>query len=212
MKELVIIGAVGTCLDIAEAAAASGAFTVRGFLDDGLPSGHMTPYGLPVLGGTADVSRFPDALFVNGIGSPASYRAKPGFVDRLGLPLERFATVIHPTSVVSATARLEPGCAILAQCSIGSGVCVGAHTVMLQQCVIGHDSRIGAHSIFAAGVVVSGSVDIGCNCYLGAGAAIRNGMRIGAGALVGVGSAVVSNIPAAEVWYGNPARCGRGAA
>jgi sugar O-acyltransferase (sialic acid O-acetyltransferase NeuD family) len=207
MKPLIILGAVGTCLDIAEAALAGDQYAVLGFLDDSLPIDHVTTLGLPVLGRTADTQRFPNALFINGIGSPASYLSKPGFINSLGLHIDQFATVIHPASVVSASAKLEPGCAVLAHCSIGSGVHINEHVVMLQNCVIGHDSSIGQHTIFAAGVTVSGHVSIGKNCYIGAGVSIRNNIQIGNNALLGLGSSVVTDIPAGETWYGNPAKC-----
>jgi acetyltransferase-like isoleucine patch superfamily enzyme len=41
---------------------------------------------------------------------------------------------------------------------------------------------------------------------IGAGCVILPGVTIGAGAMVGAGSVVVENVPAGEVWAGNPAR------
>ena len=41
---------------------------------------------------------------------------------------------------------------------------------------------------------------------IGANATILGGVRIGAGALVGAGSVVTRDVPAGELWVGNPAR------
>ena len=42
--------------------------------------------------------------------------------------------------------------------------------------------------------------------WLGVGVQIKSGVEIGDGAIVGMGSIVTKNIPAYEVWAGNPAR------
>jgi UDP-2-acetamido-3-amino-2,3-dideoxy-glucuronate N-acetyltransferase len=41
---------------------------------------------------------------------------------------------------------------------------------------------------------------------IGANATILGGVRIGAGALIGAGSVVTRDVPAGELWVGNPAR------
>ena|ERR1035437_5490170 len=41
---------------------------------------------------------------------------------------------------------------------------------------------------------------------IGANATILGGVRIGAGAMVGAGSVVTRDVPAGELWVGNPAR------
>lgn len=207
MKQLIIAGAVGTCLDIAEAAIAGGKYILMGFLDDGFPKGHMTPLGLPVLGGLRDAPGFEEAFFLNGIGSPDTFHAKQDVAARLGISNpERFATVIHPSAVISPTARLASGCAVLAHCSVGAGAFIDSHCILLQNCVVGHDSAIGAYCSLAAGVILSGNITVGRNCYLGAGVAVREKVTIGAGSLIGLGSAVVADVPPNAVFFGNPAR------
>lgn len=49
-------------------------------------------------------------------------------------------------------------------------------------------------------------VSIGNDVWLGVGVQIKSGVEIGDGAIVGMGSIVTKNIPAYEVWAGNPAR------
>jgi maltose O-acetyltransferase len=50
------------------------------------------------------------------------------------------------------------------------------------------------------------SVSIGNDCWLGAGVRILPGIIIGDGAVVGTGSVVTKNIPAYEIWAGNPSK------
>ena len=49
-------------------------------------------------------------------------------------------------------------------------------------------------------------VYIGNNVFVGAHTIITNPVRIGDGAIIGAGSIVTKDIPANEVWAGNPAR------
>lgn len=45
-----------------------------------------------------------------------------------------------------------------------------------------------------------------CGASIGANATVLGGVEIGAGALVGAGSVVTRDVPAGELWLGNPAR------
>ncbi len=210
-RDIIIIGCNGNCIDIAEAvealAARGESVKMLGFLDDADAAQGRVIAGYPVLGRIADAARFPAAQFVNGIGSPKSYRCKPDIVARVNLPPERWATIIHPTAMVSRLARVGHGTVLFANVSVGAGAVIGAHCIVLQNSVVSHDSVVGDYSALATGVCVSGGCVIGENCYIGSNVSIRDGILIGAGALVGIGSVVVKDLPAAPcVAFGNPAR------
>lgn len=51
-----------------------------------------------------------------------------------------------------------------------------------------------------------GEVHIGKNVFIGINTIIANAVNIGDGAVIGAGSIVTKDIPAGEVWAGNPAR------
>lgn len=54
--------------------------------------------------------------------------------------------------------------------------------------------------------IKSAPIIIGDRVFIGAGSIILKGVRIGENSMVGTGSVVVKDIPANEVWAGNPAR------
>jgi sugar O-acyltransferase (sialic acid O-acetyltransferase NeuD family) len=208
---LIVIGAIGNCLDIADAVkaqreAGSGDFALAGFLDDDPARQGQTIAGLPVLGPVSKAASYPDAVFVCGIGSPKSFGAKKNLIVRLGLPATRFATVVHPAACMSPSASLGPGTVILGNTTICANVRIGAHVMMLPNCVVGHDTAIADYCIFAAGVTVSGVVTIENGCYTGAGSVIRESVTIGAGALIGMGSVVIRDVEVGARVAGNPAR------
>jgi len=71
---------------------------------------------------------------------------------------------------------------------------------------IGHDSIIGQGTVVCAHAVICGYVEVGEGCYIGAGAMIKPRLKIGAGSKIGMGAVVLCDVPAGEVWAGNPAR------
>lgn len=209
-REIIIIGCNGNCADIAEAVEALAAkgepVKVAGFLDDAEAVRGGTIAGYPVLGRIADAAQFAGAHFVNGIGSPKSYRFKADIIARTGIPDERWATVIHPTAVVSRHATVGGGTVLLANVSVGAGARIGRHCMVLQNSVVSHDSVVGDYSALATGVCVSGGCAIGDNCYIGGNVSIRDGITVAPGSLIGIGSVVVKNLTPACVAFGNPAR------
>jgi sugar O-acyltransferase (sialic acid O-acetyltransferase NeuD family) len=208
MKEVIIVGVNGNCIDIAEAVEAlaviNGNIRVLGFLDDAEASQGTNVAGYPVLGRIGDAARFPQAHFVNGIGSPKSYRIKPDIIARVAA--KHWATIIHPTAVVSRLAQIGQGTVLLANVSIGANARVGSHCLVLQNSVVSHDTVVGDCTAIASAVCISGGCVIGANAYIGSNVSIRDGIRISAGALIGIGSVVVKDVPAETVAYGNPAR------
>jgi sugar O-acyltransferase (sialic acid O-acetyltransferase NeuD family) len=205
-RKLVVLGAVGNCLDIVDAARLSAEYAPIGFLDDGDWQADALVDGLPVLGPLSHAARMPDVSFVCGIGSPRSFRSKRDIISGLAIPSEKFATIIHPSSVVSPSATIGAGSVILAHSTICAAARVGEHVMMLPGGVVGHDSRIGDYSIAAARVTLSGRVTIGTSCYLGASSSYREGITVGDGSMLGLGAVVVRDVPANSVEVGVPAR------
>jgi sugar O-acyltransferase (sialic acid O-acetyltransferase NeuD family) len=154
----------------------------------------------------SDAQRFPDAQFVNTIGSDQSFRRRPEIIAATGLARERFATLVHPGASVSPRATLGHGVYVCFGASIAGAVALGDHVAIGANATIGHDSRIGDHAIVAPGAVVSGFVTLGQGCYVGAASAIRQRVTIGSGALVGMSANVLHEVAAEEVVVGNPAR------
>ena len=98
-------------------------------------------------------------------------------------------TGISNTAITCAT-KVEIG----KQCLIGSGCKIydtDFHILPIQ----GKEKRINS-----APIIIEDRV------FIGAGSTILKGVRIGENSVVGAGSVVAKDIPANEVWAGNPAR------
>lgn len=215
-RELVVVGAGGFARETVEAVralnAAGARWRIAGYLDDE-PALHGTVIdGVPVLGGTGVLASMPDAAVVVCTGRPSNYVSRPRIVGALGLPPQRYATIIHPSATVSSTSRIGPGSVLLAQTVLTAAVTVGSHVAVMPHVTLTHDDVIGDFATIASGVCLGGGVQVGRCAYVGAGALVREQRRIGPCALVGMGSVVTRHIPAGEVWAGVPARYLRKAA
>jgi sugar O-acyltransferase (sialic acid O-acetyltransferase NeuD family) len=204
VSDLVIVGAGGFARETAAAAAAAG-FRVLGFLDDNPGLHGTTRSGLPILGGTDSVTGL-DAEVVVCVGNPRNYTARKQIVERLGLPAERYATVVHPAASVGAGSVLGPGTVLLAGTVLTADVQVGSHVAVMPPAVLTHDDRIGDYATVASGVRGGGGAVLETGAYVGAGALIREGVTVGAWSLVGMGSVVLTDVPSDEIWVGSPAR------
>lgn len=207
-SSVVILGAGGLTTEIAEllATPSYSQYSLLGCLDDDPKKQGLNFSGVPVLGPLADVHDYPDAVLLLALGSPRSYSRRLPLIEKLGLEKRSFLTIIHPTAWVSPSARIGQGCVVLAYSQISNNAILEDHVVLLSHCAVNHDSFIGRGTLSASGVIVSGNVRIGQSCYLGAGSKFRDGVSVGDGTLIGVGAVVVSNLPSAGVFVGNPAR------
>ncbi|MEY9875396.1 sugar O-acyltransferase (sialic acid O-acetyltransferase NeuD family) [Streptacidiphilus sp. MAP12-33] len=207
MKGLLIVGAGGFARETAQAArAAHGPDAVLAHLDDD-PGRHGTEVdGLPVLGGSELVHAHPDAPVVVCVGNPRDWAGRARLVRRLGLPEQRYGTVVHPTAAVADSASIGPGSVLLAHCALTASVRVGAHVAVMPQVVLTHDDMVGDFATIASGVRVGGGVSVDTGAYLGAGALVREGLTVGAWSQLGMGAVLLEDLPPGEVWLGAPAR------
>ncbi|HEU0072344.1 MAG TPA: acetyltransferase [Alphaproteobacteria bacterium] len=210
---LIILGVGGNSLSILDAVeeinrlSANGpVYDLRGFLDDLPENSGKTVLGYPVLGALADAHKHADCKFINGIASPESYKKKPDIVARIGIPRDRYETVIHPRAAISPHCKIGVGTAIMANSVICAEVEIGDHVIILQNTVVDHHSTIGDFATLSSGISLLGFTNIGRNAFIGGAAAVRSYITIGDNALVGMSSVVVKDVAADSIVAGNPAR------
>ena len=210
MRPLVLVGAGGFARETAEAVAAvnrqAPTWELCGFVDDDPALAGTTVDGIPVLGPVDLVHRMPDVAVVVCTGHPGNYFSRKRLVDRLALPDDRYATLVHPSAALAGSTTIGPGTVVLAQVVATVAVAIGSHVGVMPGAVFTHDVSVGDFATVGARAVLSGRVCVGEGAYLGAGALIRESRRVGPWALVGMGAVVTVDVPAREVWAGVPAR------
>lgn len=209
-RDLVLIGSGGFGRETAAAVHAlnrtGAAWRLLGFLDDDPARHGLVIDGTAVLGGRELIGDLPRASFVVCTGRPRDYVSRLRIVADLGLPPERYATIVHPGAAVSPSSSVGQGSVLLAHVTLTAAVTVGAHVAIMPNVTLTHDDVADDFATIASGVCLGGGARIHTAAYLGAGALIGENRTVGAFSLVGMGAVVTHDVPAREVWAGVPAR------
>ena len=123
-------------------------------------------------------------------------------------------------------------CVVLPDAKIGENCNICSHCLIENEAVIGNNVTIKNGVQIWDGITIEDNVQIGANvtftndkypraknpnwileqttikrgASVGAGSTIGCGITIGENAMIGMGSVVTKDVPAGEVWVGNPAR------
>lgn len=173
------------------------------FIHDDISLHGNDAHGNPI-GGRELLLQYPQAKVVAVPGSAKSFTQRQSIIESLGILLERFTNLIHPSAVIARSARIGKNVFISAHCTIGPEAIIGDHVIMLANSLLHHDSIIDNYSIICGGVTIAGNTKIGVNVYVGAGSTITNGIEIGNQTLVGSGTNVISSVAEGLVVVGNP--------
>ena len=133
-------------------------------------------------------------------------------VDRLvakanaeGRPL-KFSTAIHPSAIISPSAKIGEGTVVMAGAVINADAVIGKHCIVNTGATVDHDCVIGDYCHIAPGAHISGGTQIGEGTWIGVGACVIQCLNIGKDCMIGAGSVVVKDIPDGVTAYGNPCR------
>jgi sugar O-acyltransferase (sialic acid O-acetyltransferase NeuD family) len=200
---LLILGTRTFAEEVADLADAIPGIQVAGFVENMDRERCRQPLlGLPVrwideIASLADSHRAVCAL-------STTFRSR--FVEQATAKGLAFATLRHPTAIVSPRTEVGEGSILNAACVIGSHSTLGPHVIVNRGALIGHHTAIGAYSSIQPGANVAGACSIGEAAYIGMGAIILDHITVGAHAVVGAGAVVTRDVPAHSQVVGIPAR------
>ena len=144
--------------------------------------------------------------------------------------IHRLADCMNPN--VPESTNVWQFCVVFPKCKIGENCNICANVLIENDVVIGNNVTIKCGVQVWDGITLEDDVLVGANtsftndmyprshnkdwkllrprvcrgASIGAGCVILPGLTIGEGAMVGAGSVVTKDIPAGELWMGNPAR------
>ena len=205
MKNVVIWGAQGHSLVVADILDRSGDHKVVGFLDtlNKIQPG-LKRDNRPVFGSFADLKRsMPDVTHLTfGFGNCqaridlAEEAKKEGFL---------LATAIHPSAILS-DAEIGEGTVIAAGAIINSKVKLGRNVIINTGATVDHECVIEDGVHICPGVHLAGKVHVGKGTWVGIGSTVIDKIIIGAGCFIGAGSLVIRDIPDRVLAFGSPAK------
>jgi UDP-N-acetylbacillosamine N-acetyltransferase len=205
--KLIIWGASGHALVVADAVRAREEFEIVGFLDDvSLERAGSRFCGATILGGREQL----DTLAREGVNHLifgfGNCQARLALSELARVKGFQLATVVHPRAVLAADATLGRGTFIAAGAVVNPATRVGENVIINTGACVDHECLIedGAH--ICPGVHLAGRVSVGRGAWVGIGATVLDGVNIGAASMVGAGAVVLKDIPDGMLAYGVPAR------
>jgi len=199
-SNLLILGAGGHALSVADAALSSG-WTVVGFYSpDG--TGPASTLG-PVLS-SLDSLDLSDTAFALGIGTNHARETAAQEV-RTKFPETEIVSVIHASAWVSSQATVNPGAVVLAYAAVGPESTVGQGALLNTGSSLDHESTLGDYASLGPGARTGGNVSVGERTMVGMQAGILYGVTVGSDCVVGGHSFVNSDLESNSVSWGTPA-------
>lgn len=116
-----------------------------------------------------------------------------------------FSTLIHPSVLISPSAKIGEGVVLRERTSVASDAVIGTNTYVQPFVAVGHDTVIGKHCVLSSHSFYSGKCMIDNRSYIAPGALIKNKVVIGKNSIIGMGSVVLRNVKENSIVAGNPA-------
>ncbi len=206
MKTLGIIGSGDLGQQIAHFAIHDKHYDQVIFIDDFAKENYIN--GFEIIGTTNNIKKlFNENKFdelIIGIGYKHLHVRKKLFDEFYGtIP---FGKIIHSTTWVDKTAKINDGCVIYPCCVIDANVTIGFNSIINISSVIAHDSKIDKHCFLSPRVAIAGFTKINECCIIGINSTIIDNISIQSNTQIGGGSVVIKNIEKGGLYVGNPVR------
>lgn len=174
---------------------------VGGFIDDQEEA--MAGFDVPRLGPVSDYAPSPGDRFIVAVGKPSSKRR---LVEMLSGRGAEFATLIHPTAVVTRTATLGEGVIMTPFTMANPSAVLERFVTLISFSGLGHDARAGEFTTISSHVDVTGFAQLGAEVFVASGARILPGVKVGDGATIGAGAVVIRRVKPGATVYTEPAK------
>lgn len=204
---LIIWGASGHALVVAEVARLTGLYEVVAFVDDVNP--HRKDqlfHGVRVIGSLTDLQ----AIFVAGVkhlivgfGNCHQRLIVSSTATEIGFEL---ATLVHPTAVVSSEVTIGPGTVVMAGSIVNPFAIIADNVIINTGSIIEHECSLASGVHISPGAQLGGQVVVGRSSWVGIGATVKDKVKIGRNSIVGAGAVVVNDVQDHVVVAGVPAK------
>lgn len=201
-KNLVVIGAGGHAVSVAEVAYSAG-FQIKCFVDPGKAG--QTILEFPVISDLAELDDLHSYSICIAIGDNATRALVFDKITAVFGSLT-FPALVHKSAVLSRYAALENGTVVMPNASIGPQSHIGKFCIVNTSSSIDHDCTLADFASVAPGVSTGGGVKIGYRSAISIGAVIKHGITIGQDTVLGGNSYLNQNLGDEVLAYGSPAK------
>ncbi|MCH9793075.1 MAG: NeuD/PglB/VioB family sugar acetyltransferase, partial [Planctomycetes bacterium] len=177
-----------------------------GFFDDTCQS--KTIHGIPVWGALESIEDHWEKKSFDAIVIAIGYnhmKFRSELFTRLKALGIRFASVIHPSTVMATDVVVGEGAILFPGCVLDIGTRIGNNCVLNSSVTVAHDSRIDDHSMCGPGVTLAGLTHVKHSCFLGVGTNVIDNITIEPHVRTGGGTVVIDNLSSHYLYVGVPA-------
>lgn len=207
MKPVVVWGASGHALVVADIIQITKNYRIIGFLDDVNPHLHKSNFcNSTILGGREQLGNLKsqgiDHITI-AIGNCSARQKLSGYSQTQGFKL---ITIVHPSAILSKEVTIGGGTVICAASVVNSGSHIGENVIINTGSTVDHECTIEDGVHISPGVHIGGRARVKQGTWVGIGAVISDRITIGENSIIGAGAVVVRDIPPNVVAYGIPAK------
>lgn len=214
MKKIIIIGGVGTSLNIAQHLLNSIElnnvhYEFLGFaIDDENLKNQLL--GFPILCKPSEIAykfQNEDIGVIYSLYRPDLIKDRAELLKSYKIPIEKFINYIHSSVFIPKYTKIGYGNVILSNSSIMNNVEIGNFNILNANVVVEHDTKIGNYNFIAAHTCIGSKVVISNYNFIGLNSSLRENVTIGDEIFIGMGSNVLTSICRKGIYFGNPAKC-----
>lgn len=157
----------------------------------------------PVLGAPDTFVPAPGDGFLLAIGIPGVRRR---VAERLLARGAMFLTLVHPTAVVTPTARIGSGSIVCPHAVVSDAARLGRFTLVNYHASLAHDAGAGDFAVLSPYATLGGGATVAEEVFLGLHASVGPAVAIGPRSKVAANSCALSDAPADSLVHGVPGR------
>lgn len=201
-QTLVIIGAGGHGLVVADCAESIGHYSEVIFLDDCLDK-LKDKSQWHIAGPIASWVEYGENVdFIVAIGNNT---LRASLLQQLSAENCCLATLIHPTAFISKRSCIGPGVVIFANAVVNIGARIDEGCIINTAATIDHDCHIQAYCHISPGVNIAGGVNVGKLSWLGIGSSVVEYITIAENTHSGAGAVITKSTQSNKLYLGVPA-------
>lgn len=186
-KRVIVIGAGGHGRSVAEAVLLLGRDELIGFVDDGADA-NANVWSYPILGRTDSLHAL-RALADTVVVAIGNNAVREKLHARVRKACFELLNVIHPAAIVSPTATLGAGCAVMAGAVVGTEAKLGEGVIVNCGATVDHHCKVDAFGHLGVNACMAGGSVLGHRAWMQAGSALGYGVQVEDGAMLAPGEA-----------------------
>ncbi|MEQ2754306.1 acetyltransferase [Staphylococcus hominis] len=126
--------------------------------------------------------------------------------NSLDIPVNQYVTLVHPSAIVSSSAKIECGTVVMPHAVINADTTIGKHVIINTGAIIEHDNNIADYVHVSPNATLAGGVTVGEASHIAINASVLPLVEIGSHCIVGAGATVINRVKSESTVIGTPAK------